>query len=627
MKPLLCIVFISLTYVLFGQQNIFPDTLTENAHQITVFDETRFIIESESKSITKRQYKIAVLDKFAQNARRIELYYSNFTTIKSASVLVTDRFGRKIESHNLKNFEDWSENGSNMATDSRSKYIEINHNTYPYYIEVSYESQNNGALHYPRWLPIYSWNHSLVSADFFIELNSADEVRFFGQFVSEPTVTISDDKKVYHWQVSNIPVLIEELFSPYYPVGMPIVFTAPNAFSMDGYHGNMNSWESLGKWQYLLNQDRHDLPKSELDKIASLASEYESNEEKVKVIYKYLQDNFRYVSIQLGIGGWQPFKTADVHEKKYGDCKALTFYTKNILEHIGIPAYYTLIKAGTYEPDIPKEFPIRMFNHAFLTVPMEKDTVFLECTSSSDPYGYLGTFTSDRYALLVKQEGGELIRTKAYSAEENLQITKAQLVISEDGNATANVSLDMHCLEIGDEYAWVLQDSKEKQKEWLYDNLDWGDIKINNFITTPITNERLPQTDLELDLSFDKIAKKTGTRMFFTPFIFNNLRGFQLPKEERVNPIEIKYPYSHIDSIEVHFPEGYEFENSLKNEELISEFGSYTRTYSFNEGKHIFIRKFIFNKGLYESSSYDEFRSFINKVQSLDGQKVVLIQI
>ena len=65
-----------------------------------------------------------------------------------------------------------------------------------------------------------------------------------------------------------------------------------------------------------------------------------------------MQNNTRYISIQLGIGGWRPFEAAYVASKGYGDCKALSNYMYSLLKEAGILSYYTLVKAGAGEEDI-----------------------------------------------------------------------------------------------------------------------------------------------------------------------------------------------------------------------------------------------------------------------------------
>ena len=72
-------------------------------------------------------------------------------------------------------------------------------------------------------------------------------------------------------------------------------------------------------------------------------------------------------------------------------------------------------------------------------VPQAKDTVWLECTSQILPAGYLGNFTSDRYALAVDENGGTLVRTPVYGYKENLQVRNIKATINETGNLDAQI--------------------------------------------------------------------------------------------------------------------------------------------------------------------------------------------
>ncbi|NJM26365.1 MAG: hypothetical protein HC859_13660, partial [Bacteroidia bacterium] len=105
------------------------------------------------------------------------------------------------------------------------------------------------------------------------------------------------------------------------------------------------------------------------------------------------------MSIQLGIGGWQPFEASVVDKNGYGDCKALSNYAVAMLKEAGIKGYYCLVQAGEEPAKLDPMFAENHFNHIIVAVPLKQDTVWLECTSQTNPYGYLGEFTGDRQAL------------------------------------------------------------------------------------------------------------------------------------------------------------------------------------------------------------------------------------
>jgi hypothetical protein len=71
---------------------------------------------------------------------------------------------------------------------------------------------------------------------------------------------------------------------------------------------------------------------------------------------------------------------------------------------------------------------------------LEKDTIWLECTSSILPAGYLGDFTYNRPALIVDERGGTMVRTPTYKKSENLQIRKTNATVDDNGNITAGIT-------------------------------------------------------------------------------------------------------------------------------------------------------------------------------------------
>lgn len=112
--------------------------------------------------------------------------------------------------------------------------------------------------------------------------------------------------------------------------------------------------------------------------------------EKIDTLYKYLQRNYRYVSVQLGIGGRMPKSATEVYENKFGECKRLSNLMKAMLKEAGITAQYSKVRVGREEDDIMVDFPAQQFNHIILRVPLSEEVLWLECTSKYLPTGYLG---------------------------------------------------------------------------------------------------------------------------------------------------------------------------------------------------------------------------------------------
>jgi len=407
----------------------------------------------------------------------------------------------------------------------------------------------------------------------------------------------------------------------YYPV---LEINCSN-FAFFDYKGSFDSWQSFGKFQTQLFKERNTLNDAELNGIKNEIPKKDTKLEQAKAIYDYLQDNSRYVSVQLGVGGWQPQSTSFTHQKKYGDCKALSLYTKALLDEFDIPSYYTVIKAGKYNFKKVSQKPNSNFNHAILTVPIEQDTVWLECTSQSNPFGYLGTFTSDRYALAVDGTNSKLIKTKAYSAAENLSQSKYYIDIK--GADDISIEIDKKLSGV------VLQESglmnfgnltKIEQNNRLADINTINNFKMTDYSVSSTTNEVVPSCDVSIKGNVGNGFTIKGSRIFFKLNDFFADQEVYFNEEERTKPIYLQYPFTKVDVIFITYPDNYNIEAPVKPIKEITDYGEFSIDYSEMDDNNIMVtRKVLFNKGTYQVGEFEALKAFTKTIKKKDKEMVV----
>ncbi len=363
-----------------------------------------------------------------------------------------------------------------------------------YTVEYEYIIEHKGSLFYPIWTPYFDFDYNIgvEKSQFTIVCPNDMDFRKKEVLIKYPVeVDKNEVSTSYSWQIDNLRPLDYEVFSPPKREIIPHIQFAPNSFEMDGYKGNMETWESFGNWLNLLNSERTELSEETEIKINELKSQTKDTVEMVKIIYEYMQSKTRYVSIQIGIGGWQPFEAEFVDEKGYGDCKALSNYTKALLEVAGIKSHYTIVGSGSSPYEADPNFCANTFNHAILCVPVKNDTIWLECTSQKAPFGYLGEFTDDRNVLIVTDKGGKLVRIKKYEQNDNIQTRIANVQILDDGNAKAIIRTDYKGLKY-DEIIRAFYYSPDEQKQWIYSKTEISDFKLNNFSFTEDRKNFIP---------------------------------------------------------------------------------------------------------------------------------------
>lgn len=335
----------------------------------------------------------------------------------------------------------------------------------------------------------------------------------------DPVIVQKGDVKMYTWEVKNLAAKKYEVSSPPFTEITPTVFFAPSKFELQKYSGDMSTWEGYGKFIYQLVKGRDLLPDETKKKVHELTDTIRGEREKIFALYDFLQKNTRYISIQLGIGGWQPFEASYVAEKKYGDCKALSNYMIALLKEAGITAKYVEIYAGKSHPLFNEDFPSFQSNHVISCVPLANDTIWLECTSQTTAPGYMGSFTGNRKAVIIDERGGHVVNTPVYKVADNTQVRKVKAVADEQGNLQAEIANTYTGIQQEMPHFLMYDASKKERKEYLNQmfNLPMYEVLKNDYKEHRGIS---PSMDEYLQIRLSNYAIITGRRLFINPDIF-----------------------------------------------------------------------------------------------------------
>ena len=342
----------------------------------------------------------------------------------------------------------------------------------------------------------------------------------------------------------------------------------------------------------------------------------------IQVLYEYMQAKTRYVSIQLGIGGFQPFEATEVDQLGYGDCKALSNYMKSILAVVGIDSRYTLVNAGPQASKVAEDFPSLQFNHAILGVPLSQDTVWLECTSQTNPFGHLGDFTDDRNVLMVDETGGRMVKTSSYSSQNNQQIRTAQMILDEQGNGQLTVQTT-YSGQLNDDVAQIAQLNDTEQQQAAYHQIDIPNFRLEQ-LEYSREKERIPRVKESMKMKLDRYVSVSGKRWFFSPNIMSRLESLPANTKDRKYPVVLRYTYSKVDTTVIDFPGNLYPEFVPEPTTISSMFGTYQSEYKVDQGKIVYIRRLLKKKGIFSPQTYQELLKFYEEMAKADRQQLVL---
>ncbi|MBN8781835.1 MAG: hypothetical protein ABS85_04895 [Sphingobacteriales bacterium SCN 48-20] len=610
----------------FSVTNI-PQPLLKSAYVVKRLDDQQFILQKDGEAVIRIHCAYTIMHENGDDYATFSEYYNKFREIRSVEGTLYDARGNVIRRMKKKDLQDLSAvNDINLIDDNRMKRFQFYHRSYPYTVEFEYEIKLNGTMFYPPWFPQSDERVSVQQSRFIFSCPDNQTFRYKAyQYEKEPVVVAEKGTKVYTWELNNCPAFLREPYAPAARRLTPIVLFGPVNFEMQNYRGTMQSWQDLGKFIYALKAGRDELPGNVKDRVHQLTDNIDTPQEKVRLLYEYMQQHTRYISIQLGIGGWQPFEAKYVADKKYGDCKALSNYMAALLKEAGIPSLYTVINAGRGRDELFEEFPSSQFNHAILCVPLQKDTMWLECTSQTTPAGYMGSFTGNRYALVVDENGGKLVRTPLYTIEDNTQSRNIKARLDQEATLQINAATLYTGIEQEEASGLIHHLSPQKVKEQLQQELDFPTFEVDQF-SYQEHKGRIPAVQENLQITVSNYATITGKRLFILPNVMSRFYRKPLPDPTRKYQVELNTPSRYIDTVEIDIPVGYSIESAPKDTEIKTPFGLYRNKVVLKDNRLYYYRLQEQYTGTFPAGSYAGLVKFYGDIYTADRARVVLVK-
>ncbi len=633
MKKTLFLIFFFVSYFITAKAgklvypfHEIPEELLNNADAVVRLDEGHFEIISEGKAIFRKKYVITILNKNADMHSGFIEYYDKSDKISMLTGKVYNALGKCIHTIHTKDFDDMSAvPGYSLFNETRVKRYRVVSSQYPYTVEYECEKIIEGLLFYPGWYLIPGYRISVQNSKYTVDVPEKLKLRYKNVNVDvSPEIMGINQNTRYIWECGNLAAFEAEPYSLPFTSLVPHILFGPNKFEMEGYTGYMDTWEDLGKWHYKLLSDLDELSEHTIMKMQEMVKHCRNDLEKIREIYQYVQKKTRYVSISLGIGGWKPFPAKVVDEVGYGDCKALSNYTISLLKAIGIKGYYTTIIAGSDETDMVLDFPSKQTNHIIVCIPLQNDTVWLECTDQFSPFGYLGTYTDNRHAHLINENGGEIVKTPAYPKDSNLFIHKSRVQVHPNGNASANQQLIFHSLYYDEVENFLIADA-DQQKRWLYRNIKIPDFLIKNYSFRQ-GGERYPFAVISQEIDLPNYATRTGDRIFIPLKMMDREMNVPRKLNERKNDIYVKRDYVRIDTIRYLIPEGYQIEFKPYEFGTESVFGRYHTKIQQQGNEIIYIRKSERYAGIFPKTEYENMTEYYKQIAKADKAQLVLLK-
>lgn len=137
--------------------------------------------------------------------------------------------------------------------------------------------------------------------------------------------------------------------------------------------------------------------------------------------------------------------------------------------------------------------------------------------------------------------------------------------------------------------------------------------------------DKIPSAIVNTDLVIRKFATVSGKRLFVTPNLLNKSTYLPEKLETRKTPVVVRQPFTDLDTIRYHLPEGIYPEFLPEAVSVKSRFGEYDATFTIDQGNLIYIRRLKMNKGEFPAETYKEFSEFFKGINKADNTKIVFM--
>ena len=398
----------------------------------------------------------------------------------------------------------------------------------------------------------------------------------------------------WEWVMNDVKGIRKEAEMP--PIegvaGQMIVsFFPPGGASRNGFTG----WLEMGNWYSNLTNGRRDASPEITRQVAALTASARTPLDKMKALAQFVQNDIRYVAIELGIGGWQPHAASEVFVHRYGDCKDKATLLSSMLSQVGIESFYVVINSerGYVTPEVPAN--VGGFNHVVLAIKLPANVsdlslvatiqhprlgtlLYFDPTNELTPFGEIGGYLQANYGLLVTSEGGELVELPRQPSAMNSIQRSGKLTLDPLGTLKGEVSET----RVGDRAwaeRWRLRTvTKSADQIKPIEDLLAGSLSLFNITQASVTNLNRTDQPFGFHYAFEArgYAKNAGGLLLVRPRVLGvKTSGLLETKEPRTFPIEFEGPSRDTDTFEIVIPAGYVVDDIPPSVDADYSFASY----------------------------------------------------
>ncbi|HTV06159.1 MAG TPA: DUF3857 domain-containing protein [Acidobacteriaceae bacterium] len=444
------------------------------------------------------------------------------------------------------------------------------------------------------------------------------------------------------WELDNIP-----------GISLDSVPMAPAEDALDGrmalYFAStplptstQKLWGRIGIWFTQLASPQSEGPADIASTSRSLTSANDDFMTRIRSVATFMQQQIRYVGIEIGIGGYIPHPAEEVFRNRYGDCKDKVTLMIAMLDAVGVRASWVLVDTdrGVVDPNVPSlmgdhmiaaiEIPPGYQNPAMkavVTADEGKRYLLFDPTNEYVPIGLLPIYLQGSTGLLMDGADSQTISLPTLTPASDVVDRTANFTLTADGTLTGTVTVKRFGASSDYLRRFFAMNSAVDQRKSLEEGLrsDFASFTVNSATVQNVQALSQPMVQ-HYEVTASSYAKHAGTMLLVRPRVIGT-DSVEVQPGWRKYPVEFDGTGDWRDTFSVKIPAGYTVDDLPDPVNVDMGFASYHSDVKADGGVLQYSRDYVVKKLELSAADYGELRKLEGKITTDENSDAVLKKI
>jgi len=635
-KVILLITF-SFCFIGFSQKNIDP-TLTDielaksirgkyEKSDIAILETTENISFDFNKSTSYVTVNLSVDELLMNINHRADIFKYEFYDSSSK----IENFEIKYRNNKLTSFrieDEFYKDNDLFYNDARVRHVKIDFPvqgyTYSYHLDKKFEDVKYfTSFYFNDEYPVLKKKVTITIPSWLnVELKEMN----FNDFpiVKKQTTDSKKNTTTITYEYNDIPALLDEVKSPGRSYLYPHVLVIAKSAEINGKKITLfNETADLYAWYRSLTKQLNNSSDPFKAKVSELTANAKTDDEKIKNIYYWVQDNIRYIAFEDGIAGFKPDDAQNVYQKRYGDCKGMANLIKQMLILAGFDARLTWI--GTrhiaYNYSIPS---LSVDNHMICTVMHNGKQLFLDGTEKNISLTEYAERIQNKEVMIENGEEYIISKVPSVAVTQNKETFRARLIM--DGIKLKGDCKQTYLGESRTEFQNIYHSFETNRKQEALEGYLAKNDK-NNHVTNIKTSDLKSREEV---LTIDYALESENRVSIFDDEIYLNFEFMNEYKKfffkDRKTDYELDYKTYYDSEITIVLPAGYKIDQLPAP--IIDKQDDYQVEISlYLKGNELIYKKlFVFKNAIMRKQQQEIWNTTHKKITDLYNSTLTLVK-